>query len=248
MSETINIISVFLVGILASFIGSIAGSGALLIIPFLIFIGLPPQAAIATNKMGTVGTYIGSTPKFFKAKKILWKYVPLFMLLSLIGAYVGANALLTINEDILMKMTGAILLLMLPTLFIGKEFGVKQREVTRRKKIIGYVLFLLVMIFAGFFGGGATTLTFCVLTTFFGLTINQANGTTTIPWLALSLLALTIFAINGIVDYYLGTSLFLGTVIGGRLGAHTAIRKGNEWVRLILMIVLLISGIKFLFF
>ena len=248
MPEIITYVSVFLIGLFANFIGSMVGSGGLLIISFLVFIGLPPQIAIATNKLGTFGLYIGATPKFLKAKKIHWKYVPIFILISLLGAYIGANILLSISNEILTKIIGIIVLLMVPILLIKNNLGVKHHKVNAIKKLIGYFAYFLIMIFAGFFGGGAATLMFFSLMFFFGFTINEANGTTTIPWLFLSLASLIIFAINGIVDYGLGITLLIGSIIGGRIGAHTAIEKGNKWVKAIFIGMLIISGIKFLFF
>jgi len=248
MPEIITLIAVFLIGIIASFIGSMVGSGGLLSIPFLILVGLPPQVAIATNKMGAVGLSLGAIPKFWKAKKILWKYVPLFALISIVGAYIGANILLSINEEVLSTIVGIIILLMLPLLLIKKEIGIKRNDVTKTKKIIGYVLYFLVMIFGGFFGGGAGTLVFYTLMIFFGFTIIEANATDIIPWFLLSLSSLIIFAINGIVDYGLGIALFLGMLAGGYLGACTAIKKGNQWVKILFIIVVIISGVKLLFF
>ena len=104
------------------------------------------------------------------------------------------------------------------------------------------------MIFGGFFGGGAGTLVLYTLMIFFGFTIIEANATDIIPWFLLSLSGFIIFAINGIVDYGLGIALFLGMLAGGNLGAHTAIKQGNQWVKVIFTIVVIISGIKLLFF
>ncbi len=248
MPEIITLIAVFMIGIVASFIGSMVGSGGLISIPFLIFIGLPPQVAIATNRMGGVGLSLGAIPKFWKAKKILWKYVPIFALISIAGAYVGANILLSIDEALLNTIVAVILLLMLPLLLIKKEIGVKKKDVSKTKNAIGYVLYFLIMIFGGFFGGGAGTLVFYTLMFFFGFTIIEANATDIIPWFLLSIVALIVFAFKGIVDYGSGIALFLGMLIGGYLGAHTAIKKGNEWVKIIFIVVVVLSSIKLLFF
>ena len=69
-----------------------------------------------------------------------------------------------------------------------------------------------------------------------------------IPWLFLSLVSLITFMANGIVDYPLGISLFLGMLVGGYLGAHTAVRKGEVRVKTIFTIIVILSGIKLLFF
>jgi len=71
---------IFLIGFAAAFIGALAGGGGgLLSIPALIFLGLPANIAIATNKFGAMG-FVGSTVgKFHKEKYIEWKYaLPVF--------------------------------------------------------------------------------------------------------------------------------------------------------------------------
>ena len=170
------------------------------------------------------------------------------MLISIIGAFIGANVLLSIHEEILNVVVGVIILLMLPLLLIKKEIGVKRDDVSKIKKMVGYVLYFFVMVFGGFFGGGAITLVFYTLMFFFGFTIIEANATNTIPWFLLSLSGLVIFALNGIVDYGLGIALFLGMLVGGFLGAHTAVKKGDRWIRGIFIIIVIISGMKLLFF
>jgi uncharacterized protein len=59
MMEAIRLSGTFLVGVLASFIGSMVGSGGLISIPFLILIGIPPHTAVATHRVGAV-VYSGS--------------------------------------------------------------------------------------------------------------------------------------------------------------------------------------------
>lgn len=248
MSEVGTLIATFFIGVVASAVGAMVGGGGLLSIPFLIFVGLPPQVAIATNKMGSVGLSLGAIVKFWKEKKILWKYVPIFAFLSLVGAYVGANALLSINEEVLSGVVGVIILLLLPLLFLKKDLGLVRSKSTRVKRGIGLVLYTAIMVFGGFFGGGAGTLVLYTLMIFFGFTIIESNATDIIPWFLLSLFSLIILAINGIVDYKIGVTLFVGMLVGGYIGAHIAVKKGDKWVRAIFAFIVIISGLKLLFF
>lgn len=248
MESVITLILVFSVGVLASFIGAMVGSGGLISIPFLIFMGLPPQIAIATNKFGSIGLSLGAVLKFLKEKKIIWEYVLPFSIISLSAAYIGANILLNINQEILSKIVGIIILLMLPTIFLKKEIGLKRNSVTKTKRGIGYLLYFLIMIFGGFFGGGGGTLILYVLIIFFGFTIIEANATDMIPWFAMSFSALMIFMMNGIVNYLYGIVLFGGMLVGGYVGAHTAIKKGNAWVKAVFVTVIVASAIKLILF
>jgi len=160
----------------------------------------------------------------------------------------GANILLSINEEIIDKVVGVILLILLLFLFMKKKAGIKRHKTSKLKKIIGYALYFLIMIFAGFFSGGAGSLVFYTLMIFFGFTIIEANATDMIPWILLSVTSLAIFAYNGIVDYYVGIVLFIGMIIGGYIGSHAAIKFGEKWIKTLFAVAVFISGIKLLFF
>lgn len=64
-----DIALLFFVGTIAGFFGSTVGGGSLLSIPFLIFLGLPPQVAIATDRFGGLGQATTALFKFWKSKK-----------------------------------------------------------------------------------------------------------------------------------------------------------------------------------
>jgi uncharacterized membrane protein YfcA len=76
----------------------------------------------------------------------------------------------------------------------------------------------------------------------------EVLATTVIPWLILSLSSLIIFINSGVIDYRAGIILIVGMAIGGYLGAHFAIKKGNVWVKRIFAVFVLVSAIKLLFF
>lgn len=247
MEQFIALILVFIIGFIASFIGAIAGGGGLISIPFLIFIGLPPQIAIATSKFGSIGLGVGAAFKFWREKKILFDYVLLLSIIGLAGAYIGANILLNISQDILSKVVGFILLLLLPTIFLKKETGLKRNTVSKNKRILGYLIYFFIMIFGGFFGGGGGTLAIYTLMIFFGFTIVESSATDIIPWFLMSLFSLIIFMANGIVNYLYGISLFFGMLAGGYVGASAAVKKGNKWVKVIFAMVLIFSAIKLIF-
>lgn len=248
MPEIITLVSVFFIGLLASIFGTLVGGGSLLSIPFLIMIGLPPQVAIATERFGGLGQTVAAFFKFFKSKKIVWKYVPLLTVISVSGSLIGANILVSIDPKVLHNIIGVTLLVLLPLIFLKRDLGIQRSEVSRNKIIVGSVIYFLVQIFAAFFGGGTGTLIVYALMFFFGLTILEATATKIIPWFFLSISSLIIFALKGIVDYKVGLVLLVGMSIGGYIGAHLALKKGDAWVKRLFFLFVIISVIKLLFF
>ena len=241
-----HLIATFFVGIFASFIGAMVGSGGLINIPFLMFLGLPPHVAIATNKFGAVGLKLGAIAKFWKTDYIKWKYFIPFSLLSIVAAFAGTQMLLLIDKELLSDIVVVLLLLVLPILFVNKHMGIVAQDTPRFKQKLGYAFYFLVQVFSAFFGGGSATIIIYVLMYFLGFTIIEAGATHMLPSLILNSIALVIYGINGIIAFELGFVLFLGMVIGGWLGASFAVKKGNALVKVIFVGIVLVLIVKIL--
>ncbi len=247
MHEWTSLVAVFLIGVIAAVIGAMVGGGSLLSIPFLIFLGLPPQVAIATDRFAGLGAAVTAMYKFWRAKKIVWKLVPILAVASLTGSIIGASILLKANPDSLRYVVAALLLVLLPVLFLNPAIGVEHRDMSRRQRALGLILYFLIQVLAGFFGGGTGTLIFYTLMLFFGVTIIQAAATQVVPFMVLTVSSLILFAVGGIIEYRIGLVLMAGAAVGGYLGAHIAIKRGEIWVRRLfaLMVVVLATRLVF---
>ena len=135
---------------------------------------------------------------------------------------------------------------MIPVVLLSSDKGIKDIA-TGKKTLVGYALFFLTMIYGGFFGGGAAMFAIYILVYFLGITNIEANATDFISWTFLSITALIVFLAHGLVNFELGIPLLIGMYIGGAWSAKAALEKGNAWVRVIFVTVVLASSIKLLF-
>jgi len=168
MSEIIILILVLVVGVFASFFGTMIGGGTLLSLPFLMLIGLPPQVAVATERFGGIGQTAAAFYKFAGSKKIDWKFVPLLTVISSVGSIIGSLILISIDPAILRNAIGFILIAILPLTFLNRDLGIKHNQVSRNKIILGSIIYFIVQIFAAFFGGGSGILIAYTLMACFG--------------------------------------------------------------------------------
>jgi uncharacterized membrane protein YfcA len=248
MSEIKTVLLIFITGLATGFFDSVIGAGGLVSVPVLVFLGLPPQVAIATDRFGTIGQNFTAFLKFQKAKKIVWKYVLILAIISLLGSLIGANILINIDPKVLQKVVGVLLVILLPLIFLKQNVGLQQIKTSKSKKIIGLIIYFLIMIFGGFFGQGTGPLIFYTLTYFLGLTMIEVLATGVIPWFVLALSSLGIFALNGIIDYKSGIILLIGMAVGGYAGARFAVQKGDIWIKRLFAAFVIVAGIKLLFF
>ena len=94
-------------------------------------------------------------------------------------------------------------------------------------------------------GGMFSIMTFTSLR---GLTLLHAIGTSIAGSFALGIFSFIVFIFSGFINYKLGMILLVGNLLGGFVGSKIAIKKGNLWVRKILLGVIAASVIKLIFF
>ena len=100
----------FLTALLASFLDTLAGGGGLLTIPALILSGIPPLAALGTNKFQSSMGTATATFMMLKNKKVSWEKVKGLMLFAFIGSALGASTVQLINPEALSFIIPIVLL------------------------------------------------------------------------------------------------------------------------------------------
>lgn len=235
-------------GVAAGFVGAVTGGGGLLSIPVLLFLGLPVDMAIGTNRFSAFGVIAAAVPEYYKARKIHWRVALKLIPLAILGGYIGAKTLVHININLLSVIIGIMLLMMIPIVLLNHNKGIKSVRTGEKKVLVGYASYFLIMIYGGFFGGGAAMFAIYAMVYFLGMTYIEANATDFIAWTFLSATALVVFWSSGLVNFHLGIPLMIGMYGGGLLGAKMALEKGSSWVRIVFIAVLAITGAKLLFF
>jgi uncharacterized membrane protein YfcA len=240
--------SVFFIGLLTGLIDALLGIGGLISIPLMIFMGLPPHTAIACDRFGILGTCLGSFYRHYKAKTIVWRWVPALSFLALIGGLGGSALVVELNPEVLKKYIGIIILLILPFTLIKQEWGTIDSQHTKKRHhyILGLSLYLLLSFYGGFIGVYSGPFFMIVMSAFFGLTLLQIQGTDQIPWLVLSLSSFVIFLSANHVDWLLCCLMFLGMVLGGYLGASLAFKIGNKNLKYLFLIACGLGAISLL--
>ncbi|HNT30679.1 MAG TPA: sulfite exporter TauE/SafE family protein [bacterium] len=243
MPDLLSSTTICLIGLITGFADSTLGNGGLISIPALIALGLPPQIAIATDRMGGIGQSIASLYKYIRARKILWTYVPVFTAISLVSSWIGASLLLEINPALIQKSIGVIILLLLPFLAFNRRLGVERLQTTNLKKIVGYAFYFLLMTFQALFGTGVSPLLFYADLFLFGFTTLEARGVGIIPWFSLSIITFFIFAWHGLVNYTYGIILIISMGVGSYLGAHIVLKSGDLWLKRVMLVIVGVMGI-----
>lgn len=232
------IIILIIFGFLGAFINSVVGGGGLITLPALLFVGLPPAAAIATNKLAATLGNLTSMLTFLRAGKIDWRLLKPILPLVFIGSMLGAVTVNFISPDLLKPLIFLMLVVVLVYTIMKKDWGSaeKRRDMTMKRK----VLFICVLIAIGFYDGflGPGTGSFIIFAFILvGYDFIQASGNAKLLNFTSNFAALIMFLFLDAVHYTYGLIMGFSMIIGAFAGAKFALGRGTEYVRYIFILV-----------
>lgn len=238
-------------GALGGALNSVAGGGSFIAFPALLWTGVPPIPANATN---TIALWSGTTASGGAYRKRL--DVPRRMMIpllaaSLIGGVAGAILLLRTPGQTFMRVLpwltlGATLLFAFGRKIAGNRGSVIQQETTRRA-LAGATLFqLCVGVYGGYFGGGMGIVMLAMLSTLGMSDIHAMNALKTVMGSVINGVAVVTFVLARAVYWKHGVVMIVGAIAGGYLGAHYAMKLPQAWVRT--FVVLVGAGMTVYFF
>jgi len=241
-------IALFLISLIANIFSAFAGGGAGLIqLPALIFLGLPFSIALATHKVASVFLGIGATLRNLKENQLERRFAGFILACGLPGVFLGANIILSIDDRIaeialgLLTMGLGIYSFLKPSL--GQTMNAQHRD--RQGLIIGGSVLFFIGILNGSLTSGTGLFVTIWLVRWFGLDYKTAVAYTLILvglfWNGTG--AITLGMLGEIAWLWL-PALIAGSLLGGYIGAHLAITKGNRWIKIIYEIITLAIGLK----
>lgn len=233
---------------LAGFIDAIAGGGGLISLPAYLIAGLPPHAAIGTNKFSSCMGTIVATWHYARCGFIHWKRVFPAILTALSGSWLGAQLALLVEANAF-KIIMLVILPLTASYVLRKKSLQSNKEPFSEKKttIIIMSLALIIGIYDGFYGPGTGTFLMLLLTAVAHVSLNEAAGTTKVINLSTNIAALTVFLVHGVVWFPLALVAAVFGIAGNYIGANYFTSKGTEFVRPVIVCVLVIFFCKICF-
>ncbi|MBV7504492.1 TSUP family transporter [Bacillus sp. sid0103] len=225
-------------GFLAAFIDSVVGGGGLIALPALLFTGLTPAAAVATNKfVGTMGS-LTSTIMFYRSGELDLKSVYKLFPLTFIGSMIGAWTVHLMDPELLKPLMLVMLAVVAIYTIFKKDWGSIS---THKKFATHHLIIFMIVIFAigfydGFIGPGTGSfLIFAFLT--MGFNFLKAAGNAKFLNFGSNVSALLMFIFLGQVNYAYGIPMGLAQLAGAICGSKFAIKRGSGYVRALFIAV-----------
>lgn len=222
------------------------GGGGFITTPLLIFLGLTPQQAVASGKIGGLGTTFGSLHGLTKAKVHKWKAVVLLMVLSTAVGLVAPHIITRIDNQIYRLTLGILLILLIPVVIFG-QVGVKARRPAQWQKIVALPTLTATLLLQAIFSGGMGTLVVLTLMGLLGMPALEANVTKRFSQITMNILIVLGLAGSGLILWRVASVLFISGSLGGYVGSQIAIKKGDRFITYVFAILMFVSGLELIF-
>jgi uncharacterized membrane protein YfcA len=244
-------IFLFVAGALGGALNAVAGGGSFIAFPALLFTGVPPIPANATNTIA-LWTAAAASGGAYRSKLDVPRRVmiPLFSA-SLIGGLFGAILLLKTPAHTFLRVIpwltlGATLLFAFGKKLAGGRRSVMEHESSTAALAGATVFQLVVAVYGGYFGGGMGIVMLAMLAVLGMTDVHSMNALKSVMAFVINGVAVVTFIVARAVYWKPGIVMIVGGVLGGYIGARYAMKLPQAWVRV--FVVLVGTGMTVYFF
>ncbi len=242
----LTIFIIFTTSIIATALSSMSGGGASMInIPVFLALGIPFPLAMVAQKISSAFWVLPASRNYLKGRKIDWVFLILFALIGLVGVYIGVQFIIQVNKEIMERVIGVLILSLVIYTYFKKDVGVSEHKVySKFRQRLSYVFALILGFYESIFGSGNGIMFSMVAFYTRGFDFVDALGyyfSVAFPWVVFAAILLVS---KGYFSWSVVIPAVLGSFIGGYIGSKYARYKGNEFIKMMFIVIGGILGFK----
>ncbi len=238
----ILLIVLFLVGIIAGFINTLAGGGSILVLPVLILAGIPSPIANATNRVAILFQNATGSYRFHKHKILEIGSITHITIAAIIGAIAGSIFAINISSVYYDKILAVVFIIIL--ILMLKPHKKRSSLTNKLPKWLKFIIFMIIGFYGGLIQVGVGFIFLATLNLVEEFDLIKANAVKVFIIMSYTVFVVIIFAYSGKVIWKYGLILAAGNSLGAFIGVKTAITKGEKFVKIILAIAIIIACLK----
>jgi len=234
---------------LAGFVDAIVGGGGLIQTPaaMILMPNLSVASIIGSLKIPAFSGTSFAAFQYLKKVDMNWKLLLIMSVLAFCSAFLGSTALTMVSNDFMKPLLFFILIALAIYTFKKKDFGQHQEKDHSSKKQIIYavIISILVGFYDGFIGPGTGSFLVLGFVAILGFDFLHASANAKMVNLATNFGSICLFVLKGKIVWAFAIPMAFCNALGGWIGAKIAIRKGNGFIRVFFLIVVVGTLIRF---
>jgi len=240
--DALGLAALAAVSILASVINTMAGGGGLLVLPALVALGLPPQHANGTMRIGVLAQNLAAVAAFRRNGVGDMGLVARLLPAMLVGALLGTVLATRLPNALLRPIFGGVLVAWAIALVVRPGRFITPATEPRPPGAIAQLAGFAIGVYGGFLQAGVGFPLMALLITGLGHPAVRGNAVKVALVLGFTLVSVPLFVLADQVRWREGLVLAAGGVVGGWIGAAWQMRGGTEVVRWFVIVAVAVSG------
>jgi uncharacterized protein len=246
LPEILTIIILFAAGTVAGFVNVIAGGGSSLTLPVMIFLGLDSSVANGTNRIGVLLQNVSAVYSFKREKYFELKTGLKLSLATLPGAVAGALIAVEVSNELFNKILAVIMIGIIITMVIPRKRSKYPDAETNHIPFATHIAMFFIGFYGGFIQVGIGFILMAALQGFLKINLIRVNMHKVFIVLMNTIPALIVFILTDNVNWGYGISLAFGNALGGWVSAKVQIKKGEGFIKAVLIVVIMFMAVKLL--
>lgn len=233
----------------SNFFGATTGGVGLIMRPLAIFLGYPVHVVVASANIASIPIRISGLIPFVQRKtSIDWRLGFSLLIPSAIGGLVGAMIALQIPPQMLQRILGMVILAIAAALILNRKKGIEATHIqpSRWRSIAGHSGIFGASIIRTMVGGGGVVMTM-ILIYLYGKTYLESAALRKVITTGSAVASAVLFFGSGFVDWLFIVVFLVSGSLGAYLGTHYGIKRGEAWVRNLMLVVVVAMGLRLLF-
>ena len=237
------------VGLFAGFLNVVAGGGSLITLPILIFLGLPPSIANATNRVALVFQNISAVSGFNSKGVKVSRYSLYLGFATIPGAVIGAIVSTRLEGELFNRIIAIVMIgVIIITFFSPKSITSTSEKMDRKHQIIGAITFFFIGLYGGFIQAGVGFLIIAAITNINHMSLVKTNAIKVFVIFFYTMAALAVFIWKGAINWEYGLSLAVGNSTGAWITSRWSVKVPEKIIKRILAITVTGLAIKLWFY
>lgn len=233
-------------GVAAGALNVIAGGGSFLILPILLFVGLPASLANGTNRVGVLSQNAAGILGFHQHGAMDWTWSLKASIPAVIGAAIGVWAALMIPDFAFRRILSIAMVVITVWSLLNRQQPKGGDAVKPASHWLVVLGFFVVGLYGGFIQAGVGFLVLAI-TSYAGMDLVRGNAVKLLTVMMLTIISLIVFAGAGQVDWPRGLALAAGNWLGAAMGVRLAVLKGHKWLQQVVTVTVVLFAIALWF-